>query len=90
MNGPFMLSTNFRRVFWTTSFLPQPHASCLGKNRITGGRGNNEAGDVSNDSRPRQLVKACQAAAPEFESFFIHSPGHKIEAKDQSNPDYRG
>jgi len=71
MNGPFMLRTDFRRVFWTTSILPQPHTSCVGKNRITGGRGNNEAGDVSIDSRARQLFKARQAAAPELKLFFL-------------------
>jgi hypothetical protein len=71
MNGPFMLRTDFRRVFWTTSFSPQPHTSCFGKNRITGGLGNNETGDVSTDSRAKLLFKARQAAAPELEGFFL-------------------
>ncbi|EFK10666.1 conserved hypothetical protein, partial [delta proteobacterium NaphS2] len=54
--GPVIVHTFFCRVFCTRSRFPQEHTFLDGMKRMTGGFGNNAAGDVSIDNLFRAVL----------------------------------
>lgn len=73
-----MVSTVLRRVFCTFSRGPQEQTSAFGAKRISGGRENNDAGDISRVVCCCQCRKAFKALAPQSESFFLIRAGRRV------------
>ena len=75
--GPVIVHTFFSRVFCTKSRFPQEHEVLEETNLMTGGFGNNAAGDVSIDNCLRAVLKTFRARAPQSASFFLNRVARK-------------